>query len=124
MDQRQVTLTGHPRLDPDSRLLEIYFTALSFLTPDKVRFRYRLEGLDEEWVEAGTRRSAYYTNLRPGNYTFRVLASNNDGVWSPAGAVLTFQLAPHFYQTSWFIALCVTWRPPWRPGAGACACIT
>ncbi len=108
VDEQPVATAGVPRLDPRSRVFEIYFTALSFLTPERVRFRYRLEGLDKGWVDVGTRRSAYYTNLRPGTYTFRAIASNNDGVWSPQGAALTFRLEPHFYETSWFIVLCVT----------------
>ncbi|MEA2601892.1 MAG: hypothetical protein QOF89_2884 [Acidobacteriota bacterium] len=106
VDEQRVAPAGMQRLDPLSRVFEINFTALSLLSPEKARFRYRLEGLDQDWVDAGTRRTAYYTNLQPGTYTFRVVASNNDGVWSPTGAVLSFRLEPHLYQTSWFIALC------------------
>ena len=72
---------------------------------DKVRFRYKLEGFDNDWVEGGTRRIAYYTNLRPGSYTFRVIASNNDGVWNQTGAASVVYLRPYFYQTYWFYAL-------------------
>jgi signal transduction histidine kinase/ligand-binding sensor domain-containing protein/CheY-like chemotaxis protein/HPt (histidine-containing phosphotransfer) domain-containing protein len=106
VDEQAVAPAGMQRLDPRSRVFEIHFTALSLLAPEKVRFRYRLEELDKDWVDAGTRRTAYYTNLPPGTYTFRVIASNNDGVWSPTGATLSFRLEPHLYQTSWFAVLC------------------
>jgi signal transduction histidine kinase/ligand-binding sensor domain-containing protein len=81
------------------------FAGLSFTAPQKVRYRYMLEGLDRGWTEAGTRRSAYYTNIRPGRYTFRVQAANNDGLWNTEGTALAFELRPHFYQTLWFYAL-------------------
>src|SRR5439155_9287585 len=69
-------------------------------------FKYKLEGFDRDWVDGGTRRVAYYTNLRPGRYRFRVIASNNDGLWSPTGAAFDLHLKPHFYQTYWFYVLC------------------
>jgi signal transduction histidine kinase/ligand-binding sensor domain-containing protein/CheY-like chemotaxis protein/HPt (histidine-containing phosphotransfer) domain-containing protein len=105
VDNRPVARAGRLRLDPDSKAVEIHFTAPSLVAPEKVRFRYRLDGLDKDWMDAGVRRIAYYNNLRPGAYTFRVTASNNDGVWSPAGAALSFQVEPHLYQTAWFAAL-------------------
>jgi ligand-binding sensor domain-containing protein/signal transduction histidine kinase len=80
------------------------YTGLSFVAPQKVQFRYRLEGFDRDWIEAGTRRAAYYTNIAPGNYRFRVLARNNDGLWNKSGASFSFHLEPHFYQTYWFYA--------------------
>ena len=86
--------------------LEFHYTALSFISPDRVRFRYKLEGFDNEWVDAGTRRVAYFTNLPPGSYRFRVVACNNDGVWNLAGASFSFELAPRFYQATWFYLLC------------------
>lgn len=86
---------------------EIQYTALSMRAPLRVHFKYRLEGLDEGWTDAGTRRTAYYTRLPPQRYTFRVIASNDDGVWNEEGATLTFTVLPHFYQTTWFILLCV-----------------
>jgi hypothetical protein len=64
-----------------------------------------LEGFDHGWTDAGTRRTAYYTNIPPGRYTFRVQAANNDGIWNTAGAAFRFELEPHFYQTIWFYAL-------------------
>jgi ligand-binding sensor domain-containing protein len=81
------------------------YAGLSFTAPQKVRYRYKLEGFDRDWTEAGTRRSAYYTNIPPGRYTFRVQAANNDGLWNSEGAALNFELRPHFYQTAWFYAL-------------------
>jgi PAS domain S-box-containing protein len=78
------------------------FTALSLVAPEKVRFRYRLEGHDDEWQEAGDRRQAFYMNLAPGSYRFRVTASNNSGVWNEEGALLDFSIAPAIYQTHWF----------------------
>jgi signal transduction histidine kinase len=72
-----------------------------------VRFRYRLEGADEQWQDAGTRREAFYTNLGPGTYTFRVRAANNDGVWNEQGASLELVIPPAFYQTHWFLVLCL-----------------
>jgi signal transduction histidine kinase len=81
------------------------YAGLSFTAPQKVRYRYMLEGFDHQWTDAGLRRSAYYTNIPPGYYTFRVQAANNDGVWNVQGAALAFTLRPHFYQTIWFYIL-------------------
>jgi signal transduction histidine kinase/ligand-binding sensor domain-containing protein len=83
------------------------YAGLSFTAPQKVRYRYKLEGFDRDWTEAGARRTAYYTNIPPGRYTFRVQAANNDGVWNTEGAALAFVLKPHFYQTVWFYVLLV-----------------
>ncbi|MGA9963632.1 MAG: two-component regulator propeller domain-containing protein, partial [Terriglobales bacterium] len=94
------------RLPPHVRDLVIDYTALSFVAPEKVRFRYKLEGLDADWQEAGNRRQAFYTNLPPRNYRFRVIACNNSGVWNEQGASLDFAITPAFYQTNWFRALC------------------
>ena len=90
------------QLPPLTRDLEITYTALSLAVPQKVRFRYQLEGHDADWVDPGTRRQAFYTDLRPGRYRFRVVASNNDEIWNEAGATLTFSVAPAWYQTVWF----------------------
>jgi ligand-binding sensor domain-containing protein/signal transduction histidine kinase len=92
---------------PGDGRLHVRFTALSLVAPRKVRFSYRLEGLDEAWSEPGTAREAGYTNLRPGHYTFRVKAANNDGVWNEAGASVRLFLQPRFHQTVWFYGLCV-----------------
>jgi signal transduction histidine kinase/ligand-binding sensor domain-containing protein len=95
------------RLPPVTRDLEIDYTALSFVAPEKNRFRYKLEGHDRDWVDAGTRRQAFYNDLPPRNYRFRVMASNNDGVWNEAGASFNFSIAPAYYQTTWFRAVVV-----------------
>jgi ligand-binding sensor domain-containing protein/signal transduction histidine kinase len=81
------------------------YAGLSFAAPQKVRYRFMLEGFDRKWIEAGSRRTAYYTNIPPGHYTFRVQAANNDGLWNTEGAALKFELRPHFYRTIWFYAL-------------------
>jgi signal transduction histidine kinase len=87
--------------------VEIDYTALSFSIPERVRFRYKLEDVNAAWQDAGTRRQAYYNNLGPGRYRFRVIACNNDGVWNEEGASLDFTIAPAFDQTAWFRALCI-----------------
>jgi ligand-binding sensor domain-containing protein/signal transduction histidine kinase len=91
-------------IKPGRGELEIHCAALSFRAPEKNQFRYKLDGLDLDWVEAGERRVAYYNNLRPGTYRFQVIACNNDGVWNPRGASLSLVLRPHFWQTWWFEA--------------------
>ncbi len=88
--------------------IEIDYTALSFSIPQRVKFRYKLEGVNAEWQNAGTRRQAYYNNLGPRRYEFQVIACNNDGVWNTTGATLNFSIAPYFYQTLWFRAACLT----------------
>jgi signal transduction histidine kinase/ligand-binding sensor domain-containing protein len=90
-----------------TRNLEIDYTALSLSVPQKVEFRYKLEGRDSSWQNAGTRRQAFYTDLKPGNYTFHVIASNNDGLWNETGAALPFAVAPALDQTAWFRGLCI-----------------
>jgi signal transduction histidine kinase len=90
------------RLPPLTDDLEIDYTALSFVAPQKVRFRYKLEGHDSDWQDPGTRRQAFYADLRPGNYRFRVIACNNDGIWNEEGAALAFSVAAAWYQTWWF----------------------
>lgn len=86
--------------------LEFQYAALSYLAPQKNTFKYKLEGYDKQWIDAGNRRTAYYTNIPPGHYRFHVIASNNDGVWNNEGTSFSFYLMPHFYQTDWFYALC------------------
>lgn len=95
------------RLPALTRNLQIDYTALSFLAPQKIRFRYKLDGRDTDWQDPHTRRQAFYDDLSPGNYTFRVIACNNDGVWNETGATLEFSVAPAFYQTAWFAAVCL-----------------
>jgi len=99
------TAEKEPSFGPGVTTVEFNYTALSFLFSDKIVFKYKLEGFDKDWIEAGTRRTAFYSNLRPGHYTFRVIAANNDGVWNEKGATYRFYLRPHFYQTWWFRTL-------------------
>lgn len=106
-DERVVPLGGQIRLAAGTHRLEVQFASLSFTAPDRVRFRYRLEGFDPDWIEAGTRRSAIYTNLGPGQYRFVVTAANRDGVWSRAAATLPVVQVPFFHQTATFLALCI-----------------
>jgi PAS domain S-box-containing protein len=102
-DQKPIALSDHLSFPVGRGRLELRFTGLSLVAPEKVRFRYLLEGFDHEWTEAGNRRVAYYTNVPPGSYVFRVVACNNDGVWSVQPASLAIQLEPHFYQTKTFL---------------------
>jgi PAS domain S-box-containing protein len=95
------------KLLPRTRDLTIDYTALSLAIPERVRFRYKLEGSDAQWQDAGGRRQAFYTNLSPGQYQFRVIASNNDGVWNEEGAYLDFNIAFAWYQTIWLRLLYV-----------------
>lgn len=90
------------RLPALVRDVAIDYVALSFVAPEQVKFRYKLEGYDNEWQDAGNRRQAIYTNLPPRAYRFRLMASNNTGVWNEEGALLDFSIAPAFYQTTWF----------------------
>ena len=92
-------------IPPQIGNLEIDYTALSLAIPERVLFRYRLDGVDKDWQDAGTRRQAYYTKLRPGTYNFRVIACNDHGVWNTSGASLSFQVMPAWYQTIWFYCL-------------------
>jgi signal transduction histidine kinase/ligand-binding sensor domain-containing protein len=89
-------------LQPSERNLEVRYAGLSFVTPEKVTFRYMLEGFDKAWTEAGSRREAFFTNLPPGHFRFRVTARNADGVWSKSGAGLDFTVDPRLYQRTWF----------------------
>ncbi len=100
-------LSGTVRLPAGTKDLQIVYTATSLTIPERVRFRYRLEGQERQWQEPGTRREAVYTNLDPGSYRFHVIACNNDGVWNDAGAFLSFSIEPAYYQTNWFRALCI-----------------
>jgi hypothetical protein len=93
------------RLAPRTHDLEIRYTALSLTLPQRVRFRYMLQGQDKSWQDVGTRREAFYTNLDPGHYIFHVTACNNDGVWNETGAEFGFDIPPAFYQTLWFRTL-------------------
>jgi signal transduction histidine kinase/ligand-binding sensor domain-containing protein len=99
--------SSHPKLPPLVRDLEIDYTALSLVVPEKVRFRVKLEGWDRDWKDAGNERKAFYGNLPPRNYRFRVIACNNSGVWNETGDQLGFSVAPAWFQTNLFRVLCV-----------------
>ena len=94
--------SGLVRLPPLIRDLQIDYTALSLAAPEKILFRYKLEGRDRDWQEAGNRRQVFYTDLDPGTYRFRVMACNNNGVWNETGTYVDFYIAPAYYQTGWF----------------------
>ena len=93
------------RLPPLIRNLQVDYTALSLVAPEKMQFRYKLEGWDRDWQDVGTRRQAFYANLPPRPYRFRVIAANDSGVWNEMGASLDFSVTPTYYQTTWFPAL-------------------
>ena len=105
-DQR-LDLTQH-RLPAGTRRLELSFTVLAFAAPNRIRFRYRLDGFDTDWVDAGPRRTVFYTNLSPRDYRFRVEAHSEDGTWSTSAADWAFAIEPAIYQTRWFYALVAT----------------
>ena len=105
-DHQSYTVADGLRLPPLVRDMTIEFAALSLVDPKSMRFRYRLEGNDNDWQETVDRRQATYTNLPPGSYRFHVKASNNSGVWNEEGARLDFSILPAFYQTTWFRAAC------------------
>lgn len=95
-------------INPNQNNLEIIYTGLSFIKPEQIRFRYKMEGLDAKWTEAGGRRAAYYPYLPPGSYTFRVIAANSDNVWNEQGATIRVVVLPPFYRTWWFALLMVS----------------
>ncbi len=95
---------GALQVGPGARNLEFHYTALSLVSPERNRFRYRLYPYEREWVESDARRAAYYTNLPPGEYRFEVIAANNSGVWSRDAASVRLELRPYFYQRSSFLA--------------------
>jgi len=107
LDESVVDPAAPLRLTPGMQTLEVHYTALSLTAPAQVRFRYRLEGLEEAWVEAGTRRTAYYSRLPHGSYRFHVIACNNDGLWNEEGAALAFVVEPRLLETGWFRGLVV-----------------
>jgi signal transduction histidine kinase len=93
---------GSVRIPPGRRRFEFRFSGLSFVAPEKVSFKYRLEGLEREWTDAGTKRTVIYSYIPPGSYQFQVTACNSDGIWNPAGTTLAFMVRPYFWQTWWF----------------------
>ena len=105
-DRKEFKATPNLKLPPTPRDLQIDYTSPTFSISQKVKFRYRLDGYDHDWHDAGTRRQGFYTDLPPGKYTFRVVASNSDGVWNDSAAKLDFSVTPAYYQTNWFRAVC------------------
>jgi len=105
VDGKKFALTNSRRVPAGKHQFDFQYTALSFIAPDKVAFRYRLEPFDNGWVDAGSKRAAHYGPLEPGDYTFRVIACNNDGVWNNIGASIVFHQSAFFWQTWWFDAL-------------------
>jgi len=106
VDRKEIAATDNLKLLPHPRDLQIDYTSPTFLIPQKVKFRYRLDNYDRDWHDAGTRRQAFYTDLPPGKYSFRVIACNSDGVWNEGAAKLDFSISPAYYQANWFRALC------------------
>ncbi|MDB6026022.1 MAG: Blue-light-activated protein, partial [Verrucomicrobiales bacterium] len=107
VDGKLIELRPSIQIAPGHGNLEIEYTALSFQQSDRVKFKYKLDGFDTSWQDVGIRRVATYNNLQPGNYDFHVIACNNDGVWNEEGAMLAFELQPHFYQTYTFYGACI-----------------
>ncbi|MDB6029288.1 MAG: hypothetical protein JWM68_5511, partial [Verrucomicrobiales bacterium] len=107
MDEKALGLENNQSLPPGVGEAEFHFTALSFIAPESVSFKYMLEGFDTQWRDSGTRRIARYTNLRPGSYRFKVLACNADKVWNETAATFAFTLEPHFYESYWFYFSCI-----------------
>ena len=105
-NEQRVNATDGMSLPPGTKRLQISYTALALTTSSRIQFRYRLDGLDTDWVEAGTQRSAFYTNLSPGRYRFRVDANADDGMLNTSAATWDFIIRPTFYQTYWFYTLC------------------
>jgi hypothetical protein len=106
-EKQKVQIDSLIQIGPGNGDLEVHYTALSYAAPQRVNFKYMLTGFDKDWIDAGTRRVAYYTKIPPGNYTFKVIACNNDGVWNMKGATLRLNLAAYFYQTNWFRGLMI-----------------
>ena len=106
IDRAPVSLDHPVRVTPGRENLEIRYTALSLIDSERIRFRYKIQGVDRDWMDSGTQRTAYYPHLPSGSYTFQVTAAQSDGVWNEAGANLAFVVLPPFYRTWWFTALC------------------
>jgi ligand-binding sensor domain-containing protein/signal transduction histidine kinase len=97
-------LAAKTSIPPGNRRIEFQYTALSFSAPNGVRFKYRLEGLEKDWEDAGTKRAAVYSHVPAGNYDFHVMACNGEGVWNETGATVAASILPHFWETNWFLA--------------------
>lgn len=104
---REVTIGNDIQIPPGRGELEFHYSAPDFRSAQRIAFKYKLEGFDQDWIEAGGRRIAYYTNIPPGRYRFQVIAGNPNGNWTFPPAMLRFRLRPHFYQSFWFYGLCI-----------------
>ncbi|MCA9272610.1 MAG: hypothetical protein KDA31_06145 [Phycisphaerales bacterium] len=102
-----ILISANNRIGPGVDDLRIAYVGLSYITPSQVRYRRKLVGLDDDWIDVGGERTVSYTNLKPGEYEFCVQACNNSGVWSPVGASIAFEILPHYYETKWFLLLVV-----------------
>jgi diguanylate cyclase (GGDEF)-like protein len=107
VDGRDIPPDRAGRVGPDVERVELHYAAMSYVAPAAVKYRYRLKGFDRGWINAGSRRAAYYTNLSPGDYVFQAIASNNDGVWNTTGASVAFTIVPNWYESWWFRTLVV-----------------
>lgn len=105
LDRDAIAFDKEVSIQPHQVNFEIGYTALSYINSENMRFKFKLEGLDHEWIEAGTRRTAYYSHVPPGSYTFKVIAANSDGIWNMEGASIRIIVHPRFYQTWWFLTL-------------------
>ncbi len=106
MDGKLSPLLQNTLMPPGGERYEFHYSALSFLSPERIKFRFKLEGYDTQWAEAGTRRTAYYSHLPPGPYRFEVMACNSSGIWNQRPATFSFLIPARFYQTYWFYAVC------------------
>ncbi len=107
VDRQPVDIHGGLNIEAGQKDIEIRYTGISMIKSDQIKFKYKLEGHDADWIDAGNRRTAYYSYLPPGNYTFRVMAANSDGIWNEKGAGIAVDLKPYFYQTTFFYLLCI-----------------
>jgi signal transduction histidine kinase len=107
LDNQPVSFKNSAALPSGTESFEIHYTGLSFIHPEQVRFKYLLEGLDQGWIDAGTRRTAYYSHLPPGTYTFRLMAANSDGIWNTEGTAIRISIAPPFWRTRRFTVFVV-----------------
>jgi len=107
---------------PGTQKFEFSFAGISFLGGDKVKYKYKLEPFEKDWVDAGSRRQAFYTHIPPGEYSFKVIAANSDGIWNEIGASTSFTLKPFFYESPWFIGMCIFGIVELVRGFISCAC--
>lgn len=107
VDTKPVNIHSPIKLQPEETNLEIHYSGLSFINPELVKFKYKLEGLDTDWTDAASRRTAYYSHLPPGTYNFKVIAANRDGVWNEQGISLNIEVLPPFWRTGWFLVLSI-----------------